>query len=105
MRGAYPWDLYHVKCRVYPVDADRNHQMFPLSAGGLHQLDCHHRLHCPLKRERASFMHSLTHLLTHLLPEDGKPLPLHHLHSSPHQARPVSAVSNLPTTNTRKIIQ
>ena len=42
MRGAYPWDLYHVKCRVYPVDADRNHQMFPLSAGGPHQLDCHH---------------------------------------------------------------
>ena len=54
------------------------------------------------ERERASFMYSLTHLLTtHLLLEDGKPLPLHRLHSSPHQARPVSAVSNLPATSPR----
>ena len=37
---------------------------------------------------------TLTHSSTHLLPEDGKPLPLHRLHLSPHQARPVSAVSN-----------
>ena len=37
---------------------------------------------------------TLTHSSTHLLPEDGKPLLLHRLHLSPHQARPVSAVSN-----------
>ena len=68
MRGAYPCDLYHVKCRVYPVDADRNHQMFPLSAGGLHQLDCHHRLHCLLKeREHQSSTHSHTHPPTYSL--------------------------------------
>ena len=74
MRGAYPWDLYHVKCRVYPVDADRNHQMFPLSAGGPHQLDCHHRLHCLLK-ERESIIHALAPSL---------PLTHHPIRSSTH---------------------
>ena len=60
--------MWSISCEVSCVSSGcwSNHQMFPLSAGGPHQLDCHHRLHCSLKeRKHHSCAHPLTHSCSH----------------------------------------